>query len=135
MMTWMAKKLDIGGYDPTRNLGTRAQGGGGRRAKPLLQSKLGREGLEGIVEMDSTRTLNHLSPKGLVGFEGVCVNYRHPGPGRVWKGGPSHSCCHHFGISRGSRRVFQKRVFYCYLQYFRAREVTHWSGLKPIHLG
>ena len=68
MMAWMAKKSDRGGYDSARNLGTRAQGGGGRRAKPLLQSKLGRDGLEGIVEMYSTRTLNHLSPKGLVGF-------------------------------------------------------------------
>ena len=62
MMTRMAKKSDRGGYDSARHLGTRAQGGGGRRAKPLLQSKLGREGLEGMVEMDSTRTLNHLSP-------------------------------------------------------------------------
>jgi hypothetical protein len=37
MMTWMAKKLDRGGYGSARHLGTRAQGGGGRRAKPLLQ--------------------------------------------------------------------------------------------------
>ena len=36
-MAWMAEKSDIGGYAPTRHLGTRAQGGGGRRAKPLLQ--------------------------------------------------------------------------------------------------
>ena len=50
MMTRMAKKSDIGGYEPARHLGTRAQGGGGRRAKPLLQSKLGRKGLKGIVE-------------------------------------------------------------------------------------
>ena len=68
MMVWMALRSHMGVHDSERHLGTRAQGGGGRRAKPLLQSKLGREGLEGIVEMDSTRTLNHLSPKGLVGF-------------------------------------------------------------------
>ena len=54
MMTWMAKKLDIGGYDPIWNLDFGAQGGGGRRAKSLLQGKLGREGMEGIVEMDSS---------------------------------------------------------------------------------
>ena len=83
MMARMAKKSDRGGYGPARNLGTRAQGGGGRRAKPLLQDKLGRKGLEGRVEMgsweerdwkeewkwDLTRTLNHLSPKGLVGLK------------------------------------------------------------------
>ena len=68
MMTWMAKKSDIGDYGCARHLGTRAQGGGGRRAKPLLQSKLGREGLEGIVEIYSSRNLNHLTPKGLVGL-------------------------------------------------------------------
>ena len=74
-MAWMAKKSDIGDYECARNLGTRAQGGGGRRAKPLLQDKLGRKGLEGRVEMgsweerdwkeewkwDLTRDLNHLS--------------------------------------------------------------------------
>ena len=37
MMARMAKKLDIGDYECARNLGTGAQGGGGRRAKPLLQ--------------------------------------------------------------------------------------------------
>ena len=72
MMTKMAKKSDIGGYGCIRHHRFGAQGGGGRRAKPLLQSKLGREGLEGIVEMDSTRDLNHLSPKGLVGLRKEC---------------------------------------------------------------
>ena len=43
------------------------------------------------------------------------LNYRHPGPGRVWRGGPSRSSCHHFrlsggsGGSGGSGSVFQKR--------------------------
>ena len=69
MMARMAKKLDIGGYDPIWNLDFGAQGGGGRRAKPLLQDKLGRKGLEGRVEIGSSRTLNHLSPKGLVGLD------------------------------------------------------------------
>ena len=64
MMAWMAKKSDIGDYGCARNLGTGAQGGGGRRAKPLLQSKLGRKGLKGIVERYSSRTLNHLTPRG-----------------------------------------------------------------------
>ena len=37
MMTRMAKKLDIGGYDCVRNHGPEPRGGGRRRAKPLLQ--------------------------------------------------------------------------------------------------
>ena len=68
MMAWMAKKSDIGGYGCVRHHRFGGQGGGRRRAKPLLQSKLGRKGLKGIVERYSSRTLNHLSPKGLVGF-------------------------------------------------------------------
>ena len=31
------------------------------------------------------------------------VNYRHPGPRRVWTGAPSRTSCHHFRGSRGSR--------------------------------
>ena len=37
MMTRMAKKLDIGGYDWIWHHGFEPRGGGGRRAKPLLQ--------------------------------------------------------------------------------------------------
>ena len=37
MMTRMAKKSDIGGYEYIWNQGFEARGGGGRRAKPLLQ--------------------------------------------------------------------------------------------------
>ena len=37
MMAWMAKKSDIGGYDWIWHHGFEARGGGGRRAKPLLQ--------------------------------------------------------------------------------------------------
>ena len=54
------------------------------------------------------------------------LNFRHPGPGRMWRGGPSRSSCHHLrlsGGSRGSRGVFQKRRFRFYLLYFRVREV------------
>ena len=67
------------------------------------------------------------------------LNYRHPGPGRVWRGGPSRSSCHHFRLSggsggshgsRGSGGVFQKRRICCYLQYFRVREVPK-AGLAP----
>ena len=54
MMAWMALRSHMGVHDWESHLGTRAQGGGGRRAKPLLQGKLGREGLEGRVEMDSS---------------------------------------------------------------------------------
>ena len=37
MMTRMAKKLDIGGYEDIWHHGFEPRGGGGRRAKPLLQ--------------------------------------------------------------------------------------------------
>ena len=37
MMTRMAKKSDIGGYGGVRHQGFEARGGGGKRAKPLLQ--------------------------------------------------------------------------------------------------
>ena len=68
MMARMAKKLDIGGYEAARHPCPEPRGGGRRRAKPLLQG-LGRmwswkdEGMR----LD-TQTLNHLSPRGLVGF-------------------------------------------------------------------
>ena len=50
-------------------------------------------------------------------------NFRHPGPRRVWDGGPSHGSCHHLVPSRGSRHEFQKRRSCCYTRHFRAREV------------
>ena len=34
MVAWMAKKSDIGDYDPARPLATRAQGGGGGGLNP-----------------------------------------------------------------------------------------------------
>ena len=37
MTTRMAKKSDIGGYECARNHDPEPRGGGGRRAKPLLQ--------------------------------------------------------------------------------------------------
>ena len=67
MMAWMALRSHMGVREGERHLGNGAQGGGGRRAKPLLQGSWGERDWKG-VEMDSTRTLNHLSPKGLVGF-------------------------------------------------------------------
>ena len=83
MTTKMAIKSNMGAYGTARPDDPEPRGGGGRRAKPLLQDKLGRKGLEGRVEMgsweerdwkeewkwDLTRTLNHLSPKGLVGLK------------------------------------------------------------------
>ena len=44
---------------------------------------------------------HHVTPTP--SFEGVCVNCRHPGPRRVWKGAPSCTSCHHFTGSRGIR--------------------------------
>ena len=48
-----------------RNHGPEPRGGGRRRAKPLLQD-LGEE-VEGMAV--DTQARNHLSPKGLVGFQ------------------------------------------------------------------
>ena len=67
MMVWMAKKSDIGDYECARNLGTGAQGGG-RRAKPLLQGSWEERDWKEEWKWTQARTLNHLSPKGLVGF-------------------------------------------------------------------
>ena len=50
-------------------------------------------------------------------------NFRHPGPRRVWDGGPSRGSCHHFRGFRGSGHEFQKRRSCCYTRHFRAREV------------
>ena len=53
-------------------------------------------------------------------------NFHHPGPRRVWDGGPSRGPCHHFrGFRgfRGSGGVFPKRRSCCYTRHFRAREV------------
>ena len=33
------------------------------------------------------------------------VNSRHPDPRRVWKWGPSSTCCHHFALSRRIRWI------------------------------
>ena len=68
MKTRMATKSDIGGYACARPACADPRGGGGRRVKPLLHG-LGRiwswkdEGMR----LD-TQSLNHLSPRGLVGF-------------------------------------------------------------------
>ena len=39
MMSWMALGWHVGDHDTDRNLDFGAQGGGGRRAKPLLQGR------------------------------------------------------------------------------------------------
>ena len=39
MMAWMALRWHLGAHDGDRPLDSRAQGGGGRRAKPLLQGR------------------------------------------------------------------------------------------------
>ena len=44
--------------------------------------------------MNSCVSISTLS--SFVSFEGVCLNYRHPGPRRVIREGPSDSLWHHF---------------------------------------
>ena len=68
MITRMAKKSHTGDYDHTRHHDFGARGGGGRRAKPLLQGSWRK--LEDQVEgMNAeTQARNRLSPRGLVGL-------------------------------------------------------------------
>ena len=72
MMTRMAKQMDIGGYDYARPACPEPRGGGGRRAK-FSSKDLEGYGVGGSWKDEGmrldTQTLNHLSPRWLVGLQ------------------------------------------------------------------
>ena len=59
MMTRMAKKLDIGGYECIRPDGFESRGGGRRRGKPLLQIWLVCVGRKVGRKMEEYRTVSY----------------------------------------------------------------------------
>ena len=61
MMAWMALRSHMGVHEWESHLGIGAQGGGGRRAKPLLQGSWEERDWKEEWKWDLTRTLNHLS--------------------------------------------------------------------------
>ena len=68
MMTRMAKKLHIGGYECARNHDPEPRGGGGRRAKPLLQYST-----KDWMEYWATRDNNLLWVSTVVAGAGACA--------------------------------------------------------------
>ena len=67
-------------------------------------------------------------------FEGVCLNYRHPGPRRVWEGGSEPPFLHHFrlcGHSGHSRHEFPEAIFCAQAWYLSKIDLENVSRYLP----